>query len=152
MTAKDPRSPVAVVGVIDDDLPQLRAPPSGRKSDAAFARSVAAAVHERRRPSPSSPFSRWWLGLPALAGAAAVAFVVVGDGGAGGADDAALARAVYASFADASGDVAAFDSDEDVLALATDDEGSAFAIPGLAGSSDGELEDIEAALDRRLKL
>ena len=57
----------------DDDLPALRAPTTGRRSDDAFARSVAADVSAARK--------RWsplWLGLPSLAGAAAVVVLVGG--------------------------------------------------------------------------
>lgn len=134
----------------DDDLPALRAPTTGRRSDDAFARSVAADVSAARK--------RWsplWLGLPSLAGAAAV--VVLVGGPSLRAPRGPDARAVYAAAVDAGDDagddVGIFDDDDDVLAFAADDgEDDDFAIPGLAGSSDRELADIEAALDRALKL
>ena len=140
----------------DDDLPALRAPPTGRRTDDAFARAVAADVNARR-----GRFKAVWLGVPALAGAAAVVVAVASPGA-----DRDVGRAVYASLAasadnDEDADLAAFDDDVIALADVDDDDDDAgfgfggasdFAIPGLAGSSDGELEDIEAALDRALKL
>lgn len=123
----------------DDDLPQLRAPASGRRTDDAFARAVADDVKKRKQA-----WSPLWLAVPSLAGAAAVVVLV-------GTPKGVDAHAVYASFADHRGDVDVFDDDADVLAFADDVEDD-FAIPGLAGSSDGELENIEAALDRALKL
>lgn len=148
----------------DDDLPALRAPASGRRTDDAFARAVASDVAAHR-----TRFRRLVLALPAAAGAAAVVFAVTRpdvaavvppdpirvavvvdagvDAGVGTAIDAVDAVAVDA--------LAFFDDDGDgLLAFADDgdDEGDDFAIPGLAGSSDRELEDIEAALDRALKL
>lgn len=138
----------------DDDLVALRAPPTGRRTDDAFARAVAADVKARR-----GRFSAAWFGVPALAGAAAVVVVVASPGASPD-----VGRAVYASLAagaENDADLAVFD--DDVIALADEDDdddgagfgfggASDFAIPGLAGSSDGELEDIEAALDRALKL
>ena len=132
---------------VDDDLPALRAPPVGRRTDDAFARAVRADVDAARK--------RWsplWLSLPALAGAAAVV-VAVSSGGGSDVD----ARAIYVAALEGSGDVEVFDDDVDgVIAMADvadDDEFAGdFAIPGIGGSSDRELEDIEAALDHALKL
>ena len=143
----------------DDDLPALRGPATGRRSDDAFARSVAADVSAARK--------RWsplWLGLPSLAvdqhrqDLFVPEHVVVLVGGPSlRAPRGPDARAVYAAAVDAGDDagddVGIFDDDDDVLAFAADDgEDDDFAIPGLAGSSDRELADIEAALDRALKL
>ena len=115
----------------DDDLPTLRAPERGRRTDDAFSRAVAADVAARRRGRGAFFFA-----VPAVAAALAVV-VVVGRGG--GADSAI-------------GDV-----DDDVVALADfgadfdDDDGSDFAFAELDGSSPRELADIEAALDIALQ-
>ena len=149
----------------DDDLPVLRAPATGRRSDDAFARAVVDDVRARRRP-----FSVAWLSVPALAGAAAVAFVVVGGGGEPmpTTTPSALAAISTETLQALADDDDTIDADVDVDALDTatllaladtddaDDTGGAddgaFAIAGLDGSTDRELLDVEAALDRALKL
>jgi hypothetical protein len=78
--------------------------------------------------------------------------------------DVGVAVAVVEAVAAVDDVLAVFEDSDDtgdgLLALADsdnsddsdDDDDFDFAIPGLAGSSDRELEDIEAALDRALKL
>ena len=117
-------------------------------------------------------FRRLFLAVPAAAGVAAVVFAVGRSGveaavavpkdsviAVVAAPDAGVAVAVVNvdSAGGALDALALFDdeADDGLLALADDsddDDGDDFAIPGLAGSSDRELEDIEAALDRALKL
>lgn len=166
---------------VDDDLPALRAPGDrGRRSDDAFARSVRGdvdAVRAARAGGLAAAFGlrgRGWLALPALAVAGAAAFVVVGRPGitndvrADGrvADDRnTIALATFEALAaDDDATVAFVDvddadvfDDDTLLALAGEpdgsgDSGNLFAIPALDGSTDSELEDVEAALDRALKL
>jgi hypothetical protein len=132
----------------DDDLPALRAPTSGRRSDDAFARAVKADIDAKRAPAWRRALV---YGGPALAGAAAVV-VAVGVGvGDDSVDRAALVKAVNA--ADVAVDLDAFADDD--LAFNDDDDdsefGDDFAIPGLAGSTEQELAAIEAALDDALK-
>jgi len=151
----------------DDDFPALRAPETGRRTDDAFARAVAAAVAARR-----GRFRRLFVAVPTVAGVAGAAVVVFALTRPGPVAvevvpptvavvavdrDAGVAVAVVEAVA-AHDVLAVFEDSDDtgdgLLALADsdDDDDFDFAIPGLAGSSDRELEDIEAALDRALKL
>ncbi len=135
-----------------DDLPALRAPDGvGRRSDEAFARAVVGDVAARRRR-----FSLVWLAAPALAGAAVV---VVALGGPS-ATPARISAQTWQALAeeeliiDVDVDVDALD-DSTLHALVGESDAPApesFAIPGLEGSSERELLDVEAALDRALRL
>ena len=144
---------------VDDDLLALRATAAPRRSDDAFARAVTGDVRARR--------GRWsmaWLAAPALAGAAVV--VVALQGGPGPmaqiSTQTLQALAQDELIIDVDVDVDGLD-DATLLALLdeprpTDSPNDAdaperpFAISGLDGSTDRELLDVEAALDRALRL
>ncbi len=164
MTA--PVMPVPVPGNDDDDdLPALRAPATGRRSDEAFARRVRAGV-DAARGAPL--FSRRWLAVPALIASAAAVLVVVGRLDARADARAENGRTIAFSTLEALADdddadlavvdvddVEAFD-DDTLIALAggehDENDDDLFAIPALDGSTPRELRDIEAALDRALQL
>jgi hypothetical protein len=136
----------------DDDLPVLRAPESGRRSDDAFARAVVDDVRARRQKRLLV-----WLLPPALAAAAAVVVVLSSSGPAPAvaaliSSETLQALAEDDAVVDVDVDVEALD-DATLLALAGDaDAELPFAISSLDGSTDRELVDVEAALDRALKL
>ncbi|MDP2345439.1 MAG: hypothetical protein Q8O67_31130 [Deltaproteobacteria bacterium] len=133
----------------DDDLLVLRAAETPRRSDDAFARAVADDVKARR-----ARFSFAWLLAPALAGAAAVVTVLAGSPAVPALISSETLQALAEEDAriDADVDVDGLD-DATLLALLEDDGDDApFAISTLDGSTDRELVDVEAALDRALQL
>jgi hypothetical protein len=142
----------------DDDqlmsaLADLAPPP--RKTDAAFARSVADGVRAKR--SARSPFT---FALPtAAAAAAAFAFVAVvhtpssTHDGLSDIIDAGNHATTTTTMATTTAPATATSPVELALALdlddADDDDGG-FALPSLEGSSDEELERLDKALDAAL--
>ena len=129
--------------------------PEPRRTDDAFARSVAADVASTRQRR------RFWLAIPTLGAAAAALALVVTSSNPGDADAGDLT--------DPSGELAMLGSDDDVAEVADDtllalagtfaveDEDPDFAsdtftLSALDGSTEQELRQLEAALDRALAL
>ena len=118
-----------------DELQRLAgAPPPPRRTDAAFARSVADEVKRRRSPL------LFLMGAPALALAAAGVAVMVAGPGPGELRGDAGITAPRPALAER---------------VATADlewgEDSDFALPSLEGSTDEELLRLDRALDEALK-
>src|SRR6185437_14493221 len=97
-----------------------------RRTDAAFARSVADGVRKRRSRAP-------WFAVPAFAAAAAGAF--------------ALFAVVHTPHVDAAHDAGVIVAANDSI---FEDDDTGFALPSLDGSSDEELARLDRALDERL--
>jgi hypothetical protein len=110
----------------DIDLTPLADVPAPRRTDGAFARSVADRLHKRRSRAP-------WFAVPAFAAAAAGAF--------------ALFAVVHTSHVDATHDAGVVVAVNDSI---FDEDDSGFALPSLDGSSDEELARLDRALDERL--
>ncbi|HEY4219718.1 MAG TPA: hypothetical protein VGO62_00215 [Myxococcota bacterium] len=122
----------------DPDLELLARIPPPRRTDQAFARSVAAGVQKRR--------ARTFFVMPALAAAsAAFALVVAVHPGAVGVSDAGVSATATtpSTLLLASADLARNDA-------IFDDEDSPFAMPSLDGSSDEELARLDTRLDQAL--
>jgi hypothetical protein len=112
----------------DLDLTPLADVPAPRRTDAAFARSVADGLHKRRSRAS-------WFAVPALAAAATGAFALF-----------ALVHTAHVDGADAGTSTATLASND--AAIFDDDD--AFALPSLDGSTDEELARLDHALDERL--
>jgi hypothetical protein len=110
----------------DIDLTPLADVPAPRRTDGAFARSVADGLHKRRSRAP-------WFAVPALAAAAAGAFALF-----------AVVHTPHAGGVDAGTSVVAMND------AILDDDDTGFALPSLDGSSDEELARLDHALDERL--
>jgi hypothetical protein len=121
-------------------LEALGEPPPPRRSDAAFARAVAAGLRERR--------GRLLFAVPALAMAtAALALVLLPEGGnrLDIAPDAGLLAAAAPAEPPVDAPAELADAEDDVASI-----GELFAIPSLEGSSDEELARLDRALDDAL--
>jgi len=121
-------------------------PPPPRKTDDAFARSVADGVRQRR--SARSPFM---FALPtAAAAAAAFALVAVVHTPGTTPHDVVVASDAGNVNGNVGNDVVAPPTPVLAMNVDLDDDDDDFALPSLEGSSDEELERLDKALDAAL--
>jgi hypothetical protein len=125
-------------------LAELARVPEPRRTDDAFARSVADGVARARAPR--------WLFLPAVAaGAAAVTFAIVHEPRVDTVDAGTIARVEPTAPAEidrVQDDDSDDDEDDDAWLISSRDD---FALPSLDGSDEQELLALEAKLDEALK-